>query len=311
MEAPLSAEEQLRIIDALLAQETFDEIADSLAEIIQRLHRLMVDVGIREVIDDLRGRRGQFGKQDLDKALAILDDALSGQFPDNVAPIMRDASRVLYVRGQDEIRAGLSASLNLTDRRAVRWLHEHHMYWLRTRFDKDTTDRIKRLADTAMKNGLSRRDATTFFKNTIGKAINEDDWYWEVVADAITTRARSFGSIEGMVKADIHEYRIDAVIDHRTSDICKYLDGQPVEIEDENGEKQTVQLTDKDRTFDVRNAMRLRDRMIEAKTPEEAKDIMPWRSPKSVVGKFPADLSRMGVMMPPFHGRCRSRLVMV
>jgi len=86
LEAPLSAEEQLRIIDALLAQETFDEIADSLAEIIQRLHRLMVDVGIREVIDDLRGRRGQFGKQDLDKALAILDDALSGQFPDNVAP---------------------------------------------------------------------------------------------------------------------------------------------------------------------------------------------------------------------------------
>lgn len=299
-------------LESLLAQESFDGIAGDLFELLSDSWIRSADMAINAVVEFISTLNGSFTQQNLDEATEIMGGFMGPRFGERVSPVVREAVTLSYSLSQEDIRTGLSTSFNLIDRRTLGWLHEHDMYWTRTWFDREWTERIANLSEVAIKNGMSRRDAGIFFRNTLGsQLVDETDQYWELVADAITTRSRSFGAIEAMVKADIQEYRVDAVIDHRTSDICRYLDGQPVDIVNDEGITETVQLSDNERVFQVEHAVNLRDQMIAAQTPEEAKDIMGWKSPKAVVGKFPVELARMGVVTPPFHARCRSRLVIV
>lgn len=299
-----------RLLASLLAQESFDGIAGDLNDLLMLAWEQQGEAGIEAVLENLVNRGGKLTAADIEEATAILEDYMGAQLATRVSPVVREAITLAYGFAQEDIRAGLSTSFNLVDRRAISWLHEHEMYWTRTHFDSAWTGRIKRLSEVAIKNGLSRHDAGLFFRNTLGtQLLDETDQYWELVANAVTTRSRSFGSIEAFQKAGITEYRIDAVLDHRTSEICRYLDGEEIEVLLPDGTVNKYKLDDV--SFKVADAVDVRDRMLAAKSPEEAKEIMPWKQPKFVLGKDTGELATAGVMMPPFHGHCRSRLVIV
>jgi hypothetical protein len=278
-----------RLIAALLASEDFDEIADTLQQILALAWDEAGEAGLEAVLEFLTAQDGPFTPDLVDGMNEVLDDYMGGRMADRVSGIVRESVNLAYGLGQEQIRAGLSASFNLPDRRAMAWLHQHEMYWTRTHFTREWTERIGNLAEVAIRDGLSRRDAGLFFQNTLGEAFRgESESYWSVVADAITTRSRSFGSTEAFVKAGVTRYMVDGISDHRQSEICKYLDGK---------------------VFEVADAVRVRDAMIAAPTPEDAKQIMPWAKPADVVDKSTEALAAMGIVAPPFHGNCRSRLV--
>jgi hypothetical protein len=273
----------------LLAQESFDGIAGDLFELLSDAWIRSADLAINAAVEYIGGISGDFTRQNLSEAIEIMDGFMGPQMAERVSPVVREAVTLSYSLAQEDIRTGLSTSFNLVDRRAIGWLHQHDMYWTRTHFDREWTERIANLSEEAIKGGMSRRDAGNLFRDTLGGALqNENDHYWELVADAITTRSRSFGSIEAMVKADIMSYRWDSVVDHRTSDICQHLDGK---------------------VFEVAAAVDVRDRMIAAQAPEEAKEIMPWLKPDEVLDRSSDQLQRLGVVMPPAHGNCRARVV--
>ena len=274
-------------INRLLRQRDFNKFSGNLSKVLIDIWLQASSAGIQAVLDQLRGSAA-FKTGDIDDVIEILQGSLSTDYAANIQPVVNGSVKHVYSLGANEIRAGLGKSFNLVDRRAVRWLHEHHMYWSLNHYDSHVTERIKRLADTVIKNGLSRENAGKFFKNTIGEELKRSDSYWELTADAITTRSRSFGSIEALVKAGATAYEWDSVIDHRTSDICRYLDGK---------------------VFRVEAAVGVRDAMIGAETPEEAKEIMPWEKPENIVDKSTSELERLGVVLPPAHGRCRARIV--
>jgi len=308
MQPPLSISDQQKLIQRVLRQRRFGGFSDRLAEVITELW-LMAGDDILEHIASFLSGTGKFTLKDFEEIDRIADQSMRTAFGTNLNPVVQQATISAYGKGLDEIRAGLSKSFTLVDQRAISFIHDHHMYWSLNHYSSHTTERIKRLADQAISSGMSRRDAGKFFARTIGEELKRDAAYWELTADAITTRARSFSNIAAFEELGVERYIISIVDDHRTSDICLYLGGKEVEVTNEQGEKEVLQLKEHERRFDVADAAKIRDRMIEAETPEEAKEIMPWRSPKTVLSKFPKDLARSGVMMPPFHGRCRSRIV--
>ena len=286
MLAPRRAEQ---LLAALLDAEGFDEIADSLQDILGQAWISAGEVAVLAILEMLDAVDGPFTAAVIGDMTATMDDIMGAQLANRVSPVVREAVTMSYSLSQEQVRAGLSTSFNLPDRRAISWLHQHEMYWTRTHFTREWTGRIGNLAETVIRDGLSRRDAGIFFQNTLGEAFRgESESYWSVVADAVTTRSRSFGSTEAFVKAGITRYEVDAVVDHRTSEICRYLDGKQ---------------------FEVADAVRVRDAMIAAETPEAAKLIMPWAKPVDVVDKSTVALAAMGVLASPFHGNCRSRLV--
>lgn len=306
----LSPRKAEQLLNALAAAEGFDQIADALNGILAFAWEQSGEQAVLALLEYLDGQPGRLTASMIGDMTATMEDIMGPQFANRVSPIVRETVGIVYGMAQEEIRAGMSASFNLPDRRAMTWLHEHEMYWTRTHFTREWTERIANLSEVAIKNGLSRHDAGLFFQDTLGEAFaGESQQYWELVADAITTRSRSFGSIEAFQKAGITQYRIDAVIDHRTSEICKYLDGEEIETLLPDGTVKKYKLDDV--TFSTADAVATRDAMIAAKSPEDAKEIMPWKSPSFVLGKSTGELASSGIMMPPFHGRCRSRLVII
>ena len=311
MNPPLSISQQQKRIQQIIRQKNFGRFSDRLGAIIQELWMMAGDDVLEHIANFLSKASGKFTLKDFEEINAVASQSMRTAFGTNLNPIVQQVSIQAYSKGLDEIRAGLSKSFSLVDSRAVEFVHRHHMYWSLEHYDSHVTERVKRLADTAIQSGLSRRNAGKFFERTLGQELERDRAYWDLMADAITTRSRSFSNIAAFEESGIERYVISIVDNHRTSDICRYLGGKEVTFKNAEGVVETVQLKEHERRFDVADAARVRDRMIEAKTPEEAKEIMPWRSPKTVLSKFPKDLARGGVVMPPFHGNCRSTLDIV
>ncbi len=63
------------------------------------------------------------------------------------------------------------------------------------------------------------------------------------------------------------------------------------------------------RIISVEEAVALRDALINAKDPEEVKQIAPWRKPEEIEGKPTRKLPK-GMALPPYHFNCRTRTVM-
>ena len=152
--------------------------------------------------------------------------------------------------------------------------------------------------------------------------LSRSDDYWQVVSSSATNRARTYGQLKSFDEARIDSYRFDAVLDERTTNVCRMMDG-------------TV--------FPVRAGLDLSTRSDEG--PENVKEVQPWvRERKdqdgktelfvrrdegdtvigtveeSAVGRVDAkgrfsgvlgaeQLATEGVILPPLHGLCRSTVL--
>lgn len=154
--------------------------------------------------------------------------------------------------------------------------------------------------------------------------LNKPKEYWNVYSYATMNRARTNTQLVTFKEAGFTHYRFVAVMDERTSDICRALDG---------------------RVWTVSGALQ-KFSSVDAASPysyDAVKDVLPWvRNRKAdsgetemyvkyrdgsefVVGSISrsgvgtsddagdyshmassASLEAAGIMMPPLHGRCRS-----
>lgn len=111
--------------------------------------------------------------------------------------------------------------------------------------------------------------------------------YWRVVANAAASRAYHYGIAKAADLRQRRAYRIDAVIDSRTTDICLAMDGQ---------------------VFWIADAVNLMEKVAQA-SPEEVRELMPYiTNADEVRGKSAAELRALGHIMPPFHFNCRSTI---
>lgn len=106
---------------------------------------------------------------------------------------------------------------------------------------------------------------------------------WRVVANASVSRAYHFGFLRAAEISNVEFYVWVAVGDERVCPICTELDGK---------------------TFPVRGALDLMDRVAESDDPDAVKTILPW--PKKV-----EDVRGPVIMVPPAHGRCRCTIRIV
>jgi hypothetical protein len=146
-----------------------------------------------------------------------------------------------------------------------------------------------------------------------------------VVAGAFIGNGRSYSQMSNYAEAGITRYLIEAVLDERTTEICRYLHGK---------------------VFEVGDALRRFDALDRLTRPEDVKDVQPWvrettdsesgrrvlyvsrggvRTPivevtRSGVGAVDdrgehgravtnRELMDLGVGFPPYHGLCRTTTV--
>ena len=135
-------------------------------------------------------------------------------------------------------------------------------------------------------NTLAASTGYKLVQDALSKGL-KDTAYWNVVANAATSRAYHYGLLRGGLVSGYTGVRFIAILDERTSDICRALSGV---------------------TWPLYQAMDLMERVAQAETPDEVKNITPWVKADTIKGMSPNELAGIGVMVPPLHGRCRSVL---
>lgn len=111
--------------------------------------------------------------------------------------------------------------------------------------------------------------------------------YWRVVANAAASRGFHYGYLKTMEVLQIPGYRLRAVIDLKTSDICRALNGK---------------------TFWVHDAVEVLERAYTGNDPEAVKQVSPWKTYKEIKDLSRDELRALGVLVPPFHGNCRTTI---
>lgn len=230
-----------------------------------------------------------------------LEVALGSNYVTKIADPLYEFHAAAYTKGQKQIytSAGISASFDLTDKKALRVLNEHNIYWVGQNYRNNLYDSVEKIGTSIIEQGLSRADAGQLFEAELADQLQKyGKVYWEGFANHVITRSREIGRVEAYVQSGATTYQVVAVIDENTSEICLEMNG---------------------RTFTVKRAVDLRDKILNAKTPDDVKVIAPWRTPEEIakelgvdsMSDIPDDDLPEGMEFPPYHFRCRSRTVIV
>jgi SPP1 gp7 family putative phage head morphogenesis protein len=239
------------------------------------------------------------------------------------APLGEAATAVInatrtHSRQVQELAIG--ARFNALDQRVARHIVNAQGLFVRDEYGRrlDVFGReARRVVASGLERGLGRVDIAGELEAAARAAlIDRAPFYWEVVASAFVGQGRSFAQVSSYAEAGVQRYRIEAVLDERTTHICRFLHGK---------------------TFAVADALRKFELAERLEQPEDIKRLLPWvrerldggmlmltgagvaiaevtRSGLGThddVGEFrprltDAQLGEAGLGFPPFHGLCRS-----
>ncbi len=239
------------------------------------------------------------------------------------APLGEAATAVInatrtHSRQVQELAIG--AKFNALDHRVARHIVNAQGLFVRDEYGRrlDVFGReARQVVASGLERGLGRVDIASELQAAARAAlIDRAPFYWEVVASAFVGQGRSFAQVSSYAEAGVQRYRIEAVLDERTTHICRFLHGK---------------------TFAVADALRKFELAERLEQPEDIKRLLPWvrerldggmlmltgagvaiaevtRSGLGThddVGEFrprltDAQLGEAGLGFPPFHGLCRS-----
>lgn len=244
------------------------------------------------------------------------------------APLGEAATAVInatrsHARQVQELAIG--ARFNALDHRVARHIVNAQGLFVRDEYGRrlDAFGReARRVVASGLERGLGRADIADELATAARVAlVDRAPFYWEVVASAFIAQGRSFAQVSSYAEAGIQRYRIEAVLDERTTHICRFLHGK---------------------TFAVADALLKFEQVERLEQPEDIKRLLPWvreridgehlvlhgagtviadvtRSAlgtRDDVGEFRSRLpeerlSDAGLCFPPFHGLCRTTTLAV
>ncbi len=263
-------------------------------------------------------------------AQAVISGSVDKVIP-RTSPIFERAARAIIPATKENViaRDGLTiaATLSQPDIETGRALLRQQGLYIRDEFGRRAdvlAVRAREIVAQGIELGLGQEDMAAQLATDITlRQMNRSRAYWEVIATAFANRARTTIQLNSYLEAGITTYRFVAVLDERTTDICRYMNGK---------------------TFSVQRALERQRRAETMTDAADIKDIQPWVSKgvengKSIlyyerrgkrfkvaqinesavgvrdeVGLFSdgltnAQLEAAGLQVPPLHGKCRSTIV--
>lgn len=154
------------------------------------------------------------------------------------------------------------------------------------------------IRDVILERGLSGKEASKVLEQEIRGALGIDfdeavpshfrsnpAAYFDIVANNASVQATNVGRMLAMADAGIEKYRVQAILDRRTSAICRSLDGKE---------------------FSVSNGMKAVEGFIGVQSLEDLENIMGFSKDDSIP-KWAGE----GIGFPPYHHSCRTTVVPV
>lgn len=232
------------------------------------------------------------------------DDILTQLEKDWIKDLSKDMNEFIpanihdvYLNSTKEV-IGTGFSFNLKDKKAMEWLSGYNKYWIGNYYDKYVHEAIRDEVRYVIDEGLNTAAAGKYLENKLGAIYDKPPKfrgstrsYYELLSNHVVRRSREFARTTAYSKSGIEYLRIVAVVDHRTTEICKEMNG---------------------RIIPVKWAENLMNDLISADSPEDVKNISPWMNDedveREVKDKKTKDIPKH-LAFPPYHARCRTRTV--
>jgi len=246
--------------------------------------------------------------------------AVFGDAATEVVQATRDAAR----RGQG---LAIAADFNALDKRIVRHLTSSQANFVRDEYGRRHDvfgQRARQIVAEGLKAGLGREDIGRDLERAAREVIaGRGSFYWEVVAGSFVSRGRSFAQLSAYAEAGIDRYIIEAVLDERTTEICRFLHGKTFSVSQGLSTFEQVEQNPdavKELTPWVRDGVDAKGRQVMfvdrggGRTRRVAVVDRPGFGTRDARGSYSAGLStarlqEIGVSFPPYHGLCRTTTV--
>ena len=179
----------------------------------------------------------------------------------------------------------LKLAFDIADLKASEILGKQNLFWVGNYYNKNLKSDIDDTLRGYFLEGETIDDVAQSFETKFTKLTDKGDYYFEGLAKHTTQTVRNLGKITGYEKAGVKGYRIVAVIDDRTSEICEEMNGKE---------------------FLLQRGIDYRDKMLSVGSPEDVKQVSEWLPLEEIQGLEADDLP-FSMSLPPFHyGGCRT-----
>lgn len=204
-----------------------------------------------------------------------------------------------YLAGANEVarNVGFKFEFGLPDTQALAVLDDNILFWVGSYYDDFIQDDLRQRLGEYFEGELSRAELAQRLRVDFQDYSRKSDAYWDLVADHTATKIREIGRVASYNQAEIKTIRIKAVLDEKTSAICRRLHGTVISVERVN--KQVNRYL----------------KAARKQNKEAVKRAWPWWSDNDVERKLKTDrqvqtqIKRGKIGLPPYHGRCRTRTV--
>jgi len=198
----------------------------------------------------------------------------------------------------------IQTKFDLPHQNAVDWLVKHDQFWVGKVFPEKLSPQFKDIITGGVKEGLGRKDiGVQLQKYMLGeKGVGGKQYLYDRVAATTTSRSRNWGSMYSLQEAGFEEYQIQAVMDERTSDICREMDGKVFKV--------ALAMNTIQKALDSAPA-EIEQLAPFPKWDAKRKDfyIAPKGKPLYLSGKSDKWLQGNGLSLPPYHPNCRTTYI--
>ena len=186
------------------------------------------------------------------------------------------------------VLAGKNIAVNIVfdeiDVRAINAMR-NNFYWVGKEFNKGFTDRLKDIIESAFRGEVARSELAGRLKEEFASELKQSVRYFEGVSDHIISQNQNISTVNQARKYGVKYYKVVAVMDSRTSAICRSMNGRLIPAE---------------------HIERQCDNIMNAKDMASKKAAATWaKAPYN--GRSDKMDSNFG--MPPYHFRCRTEIV--
>ena len=186
------------------------------------------------------------------------------------------------------VLAGKNIAVNIVfdeiDIRAINAMR-NNFYWVGKEFNKDFSDRLKDIIESAFRGEVARSELAGRLKEEFASELKQSVRYFEGVSDHIISQNQNISTVNQARKYGVKYYKVVAVMDSRTSAICRSMNGRLIPAE---------------------HIERQCDNIMNAKDMASKKAAATWaKAPYN--GRSDKMDSNFG--MPPYHFKCRTEIV--
>ena len=186
------------------------------------------------------------------------------------------------------VLAGKNIAVNIVfdeiDIRAINAMR-NNFYWVGKEFNKDFSDRLKDIIESAFRGEVARSELAGRLKDEFASELKQSVKYFEGVSDHIISQNQNISTVNQARKYGVKYYKVVAVMDSITSAICRSMNGRLIPAE---------------------HIERQCDNIMNAKDMASKKAAATWAK-EPYNGRSDKMDSNFG--MPPYHFKCRTEIV--